>query len=285
MTRRKILQLATAGLGGCATSPSPTTRLEAGPFSVAIPEKWSRSTIIEKVPIQPLYTPKSWAEYQRDGIYRLKPGYNNRPQHWAIRIPAAGLRGEQFDPKTAGDNETAPQILIHKTDEWGFVLSDGIHSETPISSVGRKLRLDMESWERKDLLHGSPAFMDASLTFVCLKQRIDFQGGRGIRMVAQWTIEPELIRRGQMHYLFLGMSDDNTCQIIATFPLNMDGLPSEKTKEHLGHSIEDYSQFSRNLDAYEADAKLWLELRASQFTPSLQTLDATMSSLIAAHWS
>ena len=285
MTRRNLLQLATAGLSGCATSPSKTSKVEAGPFSVVLPEEWSRSALVERVPIQPLYTPDSWNEYQRDHTYSSKPGYINRPQHWAVRIPAAGLRGERFDSNTAGDDETAPQILIHKANEWGLALTDGIHETTPASSVVSRLRHELESWEREDLLHGSPAFMDASLTFVCLKQRMAFQGGHGIRMVAQWTFEPELIRRGLLHYLFLGMSDDNTCQIIATFPLDVEGLPSEQAREHLGHSTRDYAQFTRNLDAYEAEAKRWLEARASQFTPSLHTLDAMMSSLVAPHWS
>lgn len=285
MTRRTLLQLATASLGGCATSPSKATKVEAGPFSVAMPGDWSRDAIIEKVPIQPLYTSESWAEYQRDNRCCMKPGYSNRPQHWAVRIPAAGLRGKRIDPKTAGDHKTAPQILIHKANEWGLAFTDGIHAETPASSFVRRLRQELESWETEDLLHGSPAFVDASITFVCLKQRIAFQGGHGIRMVAQWTFEPELIRRGELHYLFLGLSDDNTCQIIATFPLDVVGLPSEKAKEHLGHSTSDYAQFSRDLDAYEAEAKGWLEARASQFTPSLHTLDAMMSSLVAPHWS
>jgi hypothetical protein len=277
--------MTTVGLSGCFTSPLKITKLEAGPFSVSLPLEWSRSAIIEKVPIQPVYTPQYWTAYQNDRTYALKPGYNCRPQHWAIRIPAVRLRGEQFDPNEAGDDATAPQILIHKANEWGLAFSDGIHSEFPTSRVVRKLRRDMESWEREDLAHGSPAFMDASLTFVCLKQRIAFQGGHGIRMVAQWTVEPDLVQRGALHYLFLGMSDDDTCQIIATFPLDVDGLPSDKSKKHLGRSIDNYAELTQNMDAYEADAKSWLETRASQFTPSLQKLDAMMSSLFALHWS
>ncbi len=251
-----------------------------------MPWEWSRTAITEKVPLQPLYSSKSWAQFQSNKMYQMKPGYNNRPEHWAVRIPEAKLAGQQFDPKTAGDNETAPQILIHKADEWGLAFTDGIHGEKPAADVLLGLRKQLEAWQIKDLPHGSPAFTDASLTFICLKERVNFNGGHGVRMIAQWTIEPELVLRGHLHYLFLGLSDDNTCQIIATFPVDVNGLPPEHgVAEHLGRSTNRYKELSREMDAYETDTKRWIIDRAGQLTPSLQTLDAMINSLIATHWS
>lgn len=278
MKRRYFIQLGMAGLAGCAKGRQENgTLVKAGPFVVTVPQKWSKTAIIEKVPIQPLYNRESWEEYQKDKQSILKPAYNCRPQHWAIRLPDALPGGIVFDREHAGDDATAPQILIHKADEWGLAFTDGEHEETKVADVLRSLRKNMDATV-------SPAFMDASQTFACLKRRIDFSGGHGIRLVAQWTIEPELMRLGQLHYLFLGMSDDNTCQIIATFPISLPGLPRPYDKNHLGRGIESYDAFSKKYTEYVADAKKWLEKYEHEITPSIGALDKVMQSLVVSHW-
>ena len=81
------------------------------------------------------------------------------------------------------------------------------------------------------------------------------------------------------------MSDDDTCQIIATFPVHLPGLPDgEPEAEHLGHSMKRYEELSRDLDAYESDAKAWLEQHAAELSPGLDVLDDMMRSLVVRHW-
>jgi hypothetical protein len=136
-----------------------------------------------------------------------------------------------------------------------------------------------------DNRHVSPAFMDASLSFECLKQRLDFDGGHGIRMIVQWTIEPELMRKGELHNFFLGLSDDGTCQIIATFPISLSGLPGDDIEaEHLGQSIKRFEELSQNAETYQKDAVTWLEKHATEITPSLDTLDEMLKSLVVRRW-
>lgn len=287
MKRRHFIHLGAASLAACGHSRAAgetDTVTKAGPFSVALPEKWRASAIIEKKPISPLYDEESWKGYQKDKSHVLKPGYSSRPQHWAIRIPAALPEGISFDKENPDDDPTAPQILIHKADEWGVAFTDGKHQPEPVADTIRSLRGKMDAALKSDDLHLSPGYMDASLTFQCLKRRIDFTGGHGIRLIAQWTIEPYLMKLGELHYLFLGMSEDNSCQIIATFPLNLPGLPGEKERSHLGRSIEDYGKFSEGYDGYITDAKKWLEQHAEKITPSLETLDKMMTSLVAKTW-
>lgn len=146
------------------------------------------------------------------------------------------------------------------------------------------MRKDMDQSLTRNDPHLSPGYMDGSLTFMCLKRRIEFTGGHGVRLLAQWTIEPDLMRLGGLHYLFLGMSDDNSCQIIATFPLSLSGLPTSDDKKHLGRSTEKYADLTQSFNRYEADAKRWLEDHVLEINPSLQTLDAMMQSLVASHW-
>lgn len=214
----------------------------------------------------------------------MKPGYSCRPQHWAIRIPAALPEGVEFDLKNAGGDPTAPQILIHKADEWKVTPTDGEHMDPSNEGQLGSMREKMDAALTRDDPHLSPAYMDASLEFMCLKRRIDFTGGHGIRLVAQWTIESELMRQGQLHYLFLGMSDDNSCQIIATFPVSLPGLPKPADSEHLGRNTKDYAKFSKDYDAYIEDEKKWLTQHLDEITPSIRSLDAMMQSLVASHW-
>src|SRR5689334_5893613 len=94
-------------------APPETETLAAGPFRVAVPNAFAKDAIVEKVEFAPLYSASGWAAAKRDPMYSLKPSYANRPQHWAIRLPKAAPEWYEADPKTAGDDPTAPQILIH----------------------------------------------------------------------------------------------------------------------------------------------------------------------------
>lgn len=287
MKRRHFIHLGAASLAACGHSRAADetdTASKAGPFTITIPEKWRATALVEKKPISPVYDAEAWEAYQKERLYVMKPSYGNRPQHWALRIPAALPEGIIFDKKNADDDATAPQILIHKADEWAVAFTDGKAQEKPLAEVIRSLRGKMDAALKDDDRDLSPAFMDASLTFQCLKRRIDFKGGHGIRLVAQWSIEPNIMRRGDLHYLFLGMSDDNSCQIIATFPLDLPGLPGDGDKDHLGHSTANYEKFTEGYDGYATEAKKWLEKHATEITPSLATLDTMMESLVAKTW-
>lgn len=279
------MQLAVTGLVGCGENrKTGENTVEAGPFRVTVPESWVEAAIIEKISMVPVYSPAEWAAYQQDSKRILKPGYECRPQHWAMRFPAALPTEIPFQPESAGADPTAPQILIHQADEWAVVSTDGKYAEKPASEVLAELRKNLDAAMEDQLPPQLPVFMDAFPDFVCLKQRIRFSGGRGVRMIAQWNAEPSLMSLGNLHYLFTGMSDDNSCQIMASFPLDLPGLPRVDDETHLGHSIKNHPHFSQNFDAYVAAAVAWLKENASTMTPSLTVLDQVMQSLAAPRW-
>lgn len=293
--RRHWIQLAAAALCGCKeqnAAPVETSieKEELCPFTIEIPPAWIATSRIEKVPARPVYTPEELVAVRRDepdgtapAIY--KPGYFNRPQHWAIRLPAATPEGIAANLEDPGDDPTAAQILIHKADEWGAIMADGEKSREESPELLRTFRRSMEEAVNggEDLV--SPAFMDASLGFLCLKKRLEFQGGRGVRMLAQWMIESDLMRKGRLHYLFLGLSDDDSCQIIATFPVDLPGLPDdEPDAAHLGYGTERNEAPSRQFAAYERDAVAWLEQHADEITPNLERVDNLIRSLVARRW-
>ena len=292
MNRRHWLRLGgltllgTRGAAAQDTAKPAGQVLKAGEFSVTVPEAWKTTAVVSKVPLHPLYNEAEWKAYQADKRNILKPDYSCRPEHWAIRLPAASPEGITFDPKEAGDDPTAPQILIHKASEWAVVLTDGKHGQTDGTELLENLRKRMDASLTQNDPELMPAFMDASLTFRCLRRRLDFEGGHGIRMVAQWTIEPDLLRTGRLHYLFLGMSDDNSCQIIATFPISLPGLPGDEDNdaEHLGRSLKRHEALTAGFKDYEKEARTWLEEKAGEINPQLEALDGVMRSLVAKRW-
>ncbi len=283
--RRILSCVALLWLGGLQAQEFAVKTLTAGPFSVKAPAQWAESALVEKVPAQPLYSAAEWRNLQENPSHVWKPAYANRPQHWAIRFPALALKGQAFDPKNAGDNPTAPQILIHQTDGWATIFENGAVDPEKAAKMRSKLSTslaDIDNVITEDL---NPALADGSLSFICLKKKLCFKGGYGYRMLAQWTYEADLVRRKELHYLFIGLSNDNSCQILATFPVDVPGLPSpEVDAEHLGYSNERYEELSDNISAYHHAAVAWIEQREKKFTPSLEALDRLIESLSADTW-
>lgn len=291
MNRRSHLTLLAGALSSAAlcrpamAEPSGLTKIAAGTFLVAVPPNWAAGVMVEKVPAYPLYSAEAWKELQQDPMLQMKPYYGNRPQHWAIRIPAMGLKGETSNGKEAGADPTAPQILIHQNEGWASIYQNGMHTPEEAAAEKKERRSVLTALAGSTEGRITPAYMDASLSFTCLKKKLSFKGGHGYRVVTQWAIEPDLVRRGSLHYLFVGLSDDDTCQIIATFPLDAPDLPAADSEaEHLGYSTKNYEALSQGIDAYSAAAVSWLESRASSFTPSLDALDHLVESLHAETW-
>lgn len=278
------MALLAASLPALLKAQNSFRSVSAGPFSLTVPEAWAATSVVEEVPLRPVYSPEDWKAFRADSANALKPDYGNRPHHWALRFPAATPAGVTVDAAEAHHDPVAPQVLIHKAGEWGRAMTDGRHDEASPDGIVKDLRARLAAAKAGEA-PVSPAFMDASLDFVCLRQPIQFQGGSGIRFVAQWTIEPSLVSLGELHYQFLGLSDDGTSQIIATFPLVLPELAkADASSEHLGRSIAKYEELSQGYAAYAKDATKWLEERAGQFTPRLETLDSAMASLVAKAW-
>lgn len=277
-------QAITVPLPAQTTTPDVKT-LSAGPFSLKAPPQWADSILVEKVPANPLYSAAAWKSFNEDSRYTLKPCYANRPQHWAIRFPKLVLKGEIFDKQNAGDDPMAPQIFIHQTDGWSSILENGAFDTKQAATTRTQLRESLTAFEGGLPNRLTPAFVDGGLNFISLKKKLQFKGGHGYRFITQWAIEPDLARRGGLHYLFVGLSDDDSCQIIATFPVDAPGLPSSTAEEeHLGYSAQRYEELSKNFPDYHAAAVAWLEKHEKDFTPSLDALDQLIKSLSAETW-
>jgi hypothetical protein len=235
--------------------------------------------------MHPLYTAEQWQQTKTDDHFVLKPSYFIRPLHWAIRLPAATPEGIEIHLAHADDDPTAAQILIHKADEWESIMTDGIEGREKSAGMLSTLRKEIDGAIEGDGSVDSPAFVDGGPGFVALKKRLEFDGGHGVRMINQWLFENDLMRKGRLHYLFVGMSDDNTCQIIATFPITLPGLPDDSPdSEHLGRSVRRWEELSKDYEAYCTEAEAWLAKHAAEITPNLETLDEILKSLVVSRW-
>jgi hypothetical protein len=209
----------------------------------------------------------------------LKPGSENRPEHWAIRIPKLVVSGTEYDRKEALDDCCAPQIFIHKSSEWEAAWAMKSPSPANVQASLKKMRRALE----KQDLAGLPGYIAEH--FRTAKKKLHFAGGHGFRMLAQEDIETNLVRKGRLTYIFIGMSDDNSCQILATFPIDLPGLPADEVDaEHLGYSSGRYAELSKGYAKYERAAIAWLNENTEKMTPSLAELDAMMSSLVVKKW-
>lgn len=279
-----LIQMVPCHLLAQVAKPDVKT-LTVGPFSIKAPLQWADSAFSEKVQAQPLYSEAEWKSLQENSLYTLKPAYENRPQHWAIRFPALMLKEQTFDKQSAGDYPLYPQILIHQTNGWATIFENGVPNAKKATETRHNLRRSLATMQTGTPLQLSPAFVEGSPSFLCLKKQLNFQGGHGYRLICQWTIEPDIMRRGELHYLFVGLSDDDSCQIIATFPVNLPALPSSKTEEeHLGYSTNRYGELVQNIDTYSTAAVSWLTEHEKDFTPSLDALDRLIESLSADTW-
>jgi hypothetical protein len=266
-------------------APPKSESIAAGPFRATVPKEFAEGVVVEKIAFSPLYSDDAWAEKELDPTRQLKPGYCIRPQHWAIRLPKAAPEWYKVNLETSGDNPTAPQILIHKSDEWAAAFENGKVDATSAAKRVAGMREDLALWGKQPMDSISPGYMDASTAFDCLKKQIQFEGGSGVRGIVQWNMEPNLARRGQLHYLFLGLSDDGSCQIIATFPLDLPGLPDDSQEAtHLGYSTKEYEKLSKEFDTYEGEVKKWLIANENKFNPKLEELDTMMAGLVVKRW-
>jgi hypothetical protein len=265
--------------------PQERETISAGPFRVTVPTKFAKVAVVEKVAMAPCYTPEEWETAKREQVFR-KLYYGNRPQHWAIRLPSAAPAWYESDLKTAGEDPTAPQILIHKADEWAAAFQDGKMDAAGAAERLQDLREQLElSGTHPDRFLLSPAVGQSSGSYGDLVKQIKFRGGSGVRGITNWDIEADLVRRGRLHYLFLGLSDDGTCQIIATFPIDLPGLPDESLEAvHLGYSASDYGRLCKEFDTYVDAVDQWITANANQFTPKLEELDSMIAGLVAEDW-
>lgn len=110
--------------------------------------------------------------------------------------------------------------------------------------------------------------------FTTRAEYVNFESGFGLRYLTTFAFDAAPVLEGTVLYTFQGMTLDESRVVAATFPINTGLLPAELADDF------DYDAFIDSMDTYFAD--LLTELGgqdAAAFTPSLDALDALVSSL------
>jgi hypothetical protein len=117
---------------------------------------------------------------------------------------------------------------------------------------------------------------NAGRTFYASPAYVDFQNGSGIRFIAQYGQAVMPINNHELFYMFQGLTADGKYWVAAVLPIQHPSLPSG-----VGDPFPaDMDAFIANYDTYRQALRADLEAQpADSFTPSIQLLDAMLSTM------
>jgi len=121
-------------------------------------------------------------------------------------------------------------------------------------------------------------WMDAASPIHSHVKYLPFKNGTGVRYVATYQIEPEVISNDGLIYSMQGLSADGKYYVSAMIPVKTKTLPEKS--DVATWSKEKYDQFSKTFADYskKENAKL-NKLNEAAFSPSLAELDALVNSI------
>lgn len=267
-TRLAGLAAATA-LALLPVDPSVAARIGMDGWSLQLPAgckaQWQR------IPALPLYDAQARKDLAADPLMSLKPDFSNMPDHLKVDLSGcypgedgfgAALRVLPVESylhiydKSDEDKESAPQDALARLQQW--------------------LAGDLQSMPDWPFL----PFVDLHAQHSTQRKTVHFgQGGRGIRVVAQFVPDDGFAWVDRFTYIFQGLSDDNAYFVLLTVPLSIDGLAANGAKEHLGFTETDVFE---NRDAYLRYEKAVAELfdsGAAHILPAPVELDELILSL------
>jgi hypothetical protein len=257
-----------------AKAEDKLSKLQFGTLSLDVPASWLKHADARVVPAAPLYDAKSSAALKANPQENLKPEYPVMPEHTSVGFGTL--------PFYSGRNyEFSPEIMTHPVDAFTRIFDP---ENKPSPDVIAEFQLIKKlSGEANDQPTAKPLpfipFLDASQQVTVSFKRLSFANGKGFRFVTQYGFEAGLINESQLVYIFQGITTDGKTYVLATFPVSLKGLPKADEKKHLGFDTSQDAESESKQDGYYKKASEWLIKNADQMTPSLETLDAVMSSI------
>jgi hypothetical protein len=194
------------------------------------------------------------------------PGWLVWPEH--IRFTFAYLRAsEDLQASRFAASFGPPRIMIYSAEEYAQM------SEFAQAEI-EELRSLLET--RPAVVEGEmPALplINAAQVFHAQEEYVDFQNGRGIRFISQYSQDVSPVFNRSLFYTFQGLTNDGAYYVSAFFPLSAEGLPDEPT-------VEDYAAFGAQYQDYVKEISAQLDaLSPEQFEPNLDVLDDVIGSV------
>jgi hypothetical protein len=198
------------------------------------------------------------------------PGWGNAPAHILITLEGYSLQGQFHEP----------QIWIFPAAAYAQV------NEAAGSQIQalRKAVASPSSPLTDDLIPTVP-FFNAASVFTSQVAPIQFQNGRGLRLVTEYAQYFATINNNDLFYQFQGLSSDEQTYIVAVLPVTAPLLAAAADPSSVppagGIVFPGFDNPNTELIAayYESVTKLLNATPQEQFMPSLAALDALVQSL------
>ncbi len=249
MTLRSCLLLSVVLL--CLFAPSGIAADEWGTYSSAAitfryPLSLGEKPRVKKVAAQKLEYPDD----KPDGV---------APEHWEITFNNPEAQVFVFptsDPKVKDFHKAYPTVADAAKDLDAFLDKK---AATPTN-------IPFLPWA------------DASSPLHAHVRYIDFKNGSGVRYLATYQIEPEVISNKGLVYSMQGLSEDGKHYVSMFIPVKNLGLPDKS--DVASWSKQKYDEFSKNFKTYAKEQERKLERTADdKFTPHLLDLDTLVRSI------
>ncbi len=187
------------------------------------------------------------------------------PAHLKITLTGYLLQGKFLEP----------QILVYPADEYAQVNSFAAEQ------IDRLKKILAGSPLLKETMPVVPSF-NAVQQIAANMQVLPFQSGSGIRMLTQYDQYPAPINNHELFYHFEGLTSDGKYYIIAVLPVTAPILPEDEKADSPvpAGGVPFPADTGPNDVYYTSVTEKLISLPPDSFTPSLNTLDALIQSIL-----
>jgi len=201
------------------------------------------------------------------------------PAPWMLYPPYLAF---DFEGYVRDDTSLAPQLVIYPVADYERLNATAAEV---IQETRQALAGQPAVPEQSQILPIFNAHQSLRVQF----QYVDFTGGAGFRFVTQYVQDMAPINNHSLFYTFQGLTSDGAYYVAAILPVSAPVLPADygAPTPPGGIPFPDYDRpdFTTALAKYQADVTQLLNgLPASEYSPSLKTLDSLMQSMTITAW-
>lgn len=187
------------------------------------------------------------------------------PEH--VKIVLTGYQLE--------DTFHEPQMYVYPADEYAQV------NPSAAEQIDRLRSILAGSTPLKETLPRVPSF-NAEMQIAANIQMIDFQSGNGVRHLTQYAQYLAPINNNELIYQYTGLTSDEQYFILAILPINAPFLAENEKPEAPvpADGVPIPTDVGPNDTYYASITEKLVSLSSDSYTPSLNTLDALIQSIL-----
>ena len=236
-------------------------------WSIDVPARCASSVKVSEVAANPVYDQAAADALRGNPMLLLKPDFTNMPAHIAFDLSGCFPGDKYWTQLRVLPRKEFESILDVPGQQQRMLADDFVRLAQWIAS-GREL-IQWPFLPFLDISQGSTASV----------QRIEFSGGRGMRLLAMFTVDNFIARRDSFDYVFQGLSERGGCFVLMTASVSIAGLAEPDVTEDRGHTLDVLSKDSGARRRYDELVRTQLQAPDTKVTPALSELDAVVLSL------